>query len=97
MGRGGVTCDAKLELDNPSLQPDHRGMRAILGAQLRQDISHLTLDSLFAELERPGDLFVCVTLRDQPQDTHFRRRKRVGRGMLSQLELHIRGERLAPA
>src|SRR5208282_3425662 len=88
--------DASLELDDPALESDHRGMRAVLGAQLRQDISHLTLDGLLAERERPGDFLVRVALRDEPQDAYLRRRERVVRRMLRQLEGHFRGERLAP-
>src|SRR5450631_581242 len=84
--------DARLELDDPALESDHRGMRAILGAQLRQNVSYLALDRLFAERERPGDLFVRVALRDQPQDAYLRRRERVVRGVLSQLEGYFRGE-----
>ena len=71
-------------------------MRAILGAQLRQDVSHLALDGLLAELECPGNLFVCISLRNEPQDAYLRRRERVIRGVLGQLERYLRGERLAP-
>src|SRR5208283_6059739 len=87
---------ARLELDDPALESDHRGMRAVLGAQLRQDISHLTLYGLLAQREGPGDLFIRVALRDQPQDAYLCRRERVVRRMLRQLERHFRGERLAP-
>src|SRR5208337_5422068 len=96
-GRGGPRRrDATLELNDPALESDHRGMRAILGVQLRQDVSYLALDRLFAQRERPGDLLVRVALRNEPQDTYLRRRERVVRGVLGQLERHLRGERFAP-
>src|SRR5215469_11896717 len=38
----------RLELDDPALEPDHRGVRTVLGAQLRQNAADLAFDGLFA-------------------------------------------------
>ncbi len=46
---GGAGQVGKLQVDNPSLQANHRGVRSIIGAQFRKDAFDSTLDGLLSD------------------------------------------------
>ena len=80
------------EFDDPAFEPDHRGVGAIVGAQLGKDAPDLTLDGVFGDRELRGNLFIGIALGDQAQDAHFRRRQGLIGGMLGELERDLRGK-----
>ena len=72
----------KLQPDDSPLQPDHRGVRSIIGAQLGKDGLDSTLDGFLGDLELIRDLLVGIAGRDQAQHIDFCRRQGVIRRML---------------
>src|SRR5258707_7732856 len=62
-----------LQLDDAPLEADHRGVRAVLRAELREDVAHLALDRFLGERELRGDFLVGVALRDEAQHAQLGR------------------------
>src|SRR5882724_3361981 len=76
--KGAARCSFEaLQLDDAALEPDHRGVGAVLGAELRQDVAHLALDGFLAERELLGDFLVGVALCDEAQHPDLRRGQRI--------------------
>src|SRR4029450_8372719 len=67
---GGATLSSELEFDDAALEPDHGGVGAVVGAQLREDIPHATLDGFFSDRQQIGNLLVRVPSGNQPQDVN---------------------------
>ena len=65
----------ELQLDDSSLQSDHRGVGSIVGAQFRKDVLDSTLDGFLGDRELIRNLLVRIAGRDQSQHGDFRRRQ----------------------
>src|SRR6267142_6031593 len=71
------TLLSELKFDNSALQTDHGRVRSIVGAQFRENVPDLALDSFFADRELRRNLFVSIPFGNQTQHSDFRRRERV--------------------
>ena len=61
----------QLQLDNASLQANHRRLRSVVGAQFGKDVLDAPLDGLLGDRKLIGDLLVGISGCDQPQHTDF--------------------------
>src|SRR5271154_5683642 len=50
------------ELDDPALEPDHRGVGSVLGAQFGEDVADLAFHRILAGRELRRDLFVGIAV-----------------------------------
>ena len=57
----------KLQPDDSPLQPDHRGVGSIIGAQLGEDGLDSALDGLLGDRKLIRNLLVRIAGRDQSQ------------------------------
>src|SRR5687768_3744414 len=56
----------------------HGRLRAVLRTELGQDVSHVCLDGLFADVEGGGDVLVRLAERDVPKHLELARSEIVG-------------------
>src|SRR5712692_11067911 len=63
-------------LDDPALHADHRRVRAIVGAELREDVLDSALHGFLRDRKLGGDFLVCIPGGDQPEHINFSRRQR---------------------
>src|SRR5918994_3837070 len=73
------------DFDDAALHGDHHGMRAVAGAELRQDTLHVRLDRALRDGELLRDLLVRQAAADPAQHLELALRQRVVRGMLRDL------------
>ena len=55
------------EFDVSALDPDGRGMGAVIGSQLRQDVRDVVLDGFLRNRKLSGDLSIAIAHSNQPQ------------------------------
>src|SRR5262245_4311960 len=60
-----------LQIDNPALDADHRGMSPIVGAQLGKDVLDATLYGVFGDRQLIGDLLVGIATGNQAEHLDF--------------------------
>ena len=85
---------AELQVDNSALQRQGHRVGAVVGAELGQNIRHVTFDRGFADRELTGDSLVGITRGNQPQDLEFARAERIIGGVFGELSGDIgRGPR----
>ena len=84
----------KLQLDDPSLQPDHCGVRSIVSPQLGKDGLDSALDGFFRDGKLVRDLLVCIAGCDQSQHSDFCRSQAVINRMLGDLVRSLWGKSL---
>ena len=85
-----------LQVDDPSLQPDHGRLGSVVSAQLGQDVLDSPFDSFFSDRQLICNLLIGVSGGDQPKHADFGRRQRIIRRMLGDLIRRFRGKRLFP-
>src|SRR5580700_10399734 len=68
-----TTLSSELRFDDSALQPDHRGVGSVVGAQFGEDVPDLALDGLFADRELSRNYLVGIARGNQIKDADFRR------------------------
>jgi hypothetical protein len=56
---------SELKLDDSALQPKHRGVSSVVGAQFGEDVSDLAFGGFFAAGELRGNLFIGIPFGNQ--------------------------------
>lgn len=59
------------EFDEAFPDGENCGLRPVVDLKLMEDVSHMVLHRLFAEIQAVGDFFIGFSVRDQPQDGDF--------------------------
>ena len=91
-----TTLSGELRFDDSALQPDHRGVGSVVGAQFGEDVPDLTLDGLFADRELSRNYLVGIARGNQIKDADFRRGQSVIGGVFGKLEGYLWGHCLFP-
>lgn len=91
-----TTLSSELRFDDSALQPDHRGVGSVVGAQFGEDVPDLALDGLFADRELSRNYLVGIARGNQIKDADFRRGQSVIGGVFGELEGCLWGHCLFP-
>jgi hypothetical protein len=87
----------KLQLDDASLQADHRRLRSVAGAQFGKDVLDSPLDGFLGDRELIRDLLIGISGCDQAEHVDLCRRQGIIRGMLGDFVRGFGRKRLFPA
>src|ERR1700735_98990 len=91
-----TTLSSELRFDDSALQPDHRGVGSVVGAQFGEDVPDLALDGLFADRELIRNFLVCMAGCNQIKDAYLRWGQSVIGGVFGELEGCLRRHCLFP-
>lgn len=86
----GVTALQILHRHKPSPRGLGNGLHPVLDLELREDMAHLGLDGLVADLEGGGDLAIRAAGDHEPQHVKLARRERVECSVVGRESRHSR-------